>query len=649
MANFYLDNDDLQFYINQFIPWDEIVKLVERDPSAEDAPKNGEEALEFYRDVLGLVGEFVAEEVAPVGRIIDAEGMHLDADGEVRGGEAQEALLQKLKELGLFGLTLPREWGGSNAPVLLYFIINEMFARADVSTMTHFAFYAGTANAMLYFSLKEGSLEVGENGEILGSPWKEQIEDVIEGNSWGSMDLTEPDAGSDLAALRGKAEKDENGVWRITANKIFITSGHGQHHLVLAKTDDRDDLDAISLFWVPTRIERDGETIRNAYVDRVEEKIGHHGSATCSVQFENSEGRLIGKEGEGFKMMLLLMNNARIGVGFESIGSCEAAYRLAKAYAEERKSMGKTIDRHEMIADYLDEMDVTIRGLRAMAVEAAIHEETANQVDFRRAMPNFDQSPDKEALLKKQKRSKRRARQITPLLKYMAAEAAVDMCRMGMQIHGGYGYMQEYDAERLLRDALVLPVYEGTSQIQALMAFKDTMLGAIRNPQKFVRRLAAAKFNAVRERDPLKRRVYALKSLSLSAQQHILLRIAKDKWSSTPESSIPEFIDAFLKDWDPKRDFSFGLLHAENLTQILGDVAIAEILMRQSVKFPERRELVEAWLDRAEPRARFNLEKIYGNSERVLRKLAAKKEKQPAPKAPQAQDPKGDPISATVH
>jgi alkylation response protein AidB-like acyl-CoA dehydrogenase len=619
MPNFFADNDDWLFYVDQHIGWKELVELVELNFTAKDAPETWQEAVESYKEILNLVGEFVANEVAPRAKQIDAQGMQL-VDGVVVGGEAHQAIFAQLDEMGMYGMSVPRELGGMNLPVLIYFIVNELIARGDVSTMTHFAFHAASTTALVQYSLAEGSAEFDDAGRLVKTRFDEVITDIIENGAWGAMDLTEPDAGSDLAALRARAVKGADGVWRVTGNKIFITSGHGKYHLVLAKTEDEQSLDALSLFLIPLELERDGETVKNGYVDRLEEKIGHHGSATCSVQFEESEAQLIGEPGQGFKLMLKLMNGARVGVGFESIGIMETAHRQACAFAAERKSMGKTIDKHEMIAAYLDEMDLLIRGVRAMAVEAAICEERASRREtLQQAQPHSSNGGDGiEELIK---RDRRRARQLTPLLKYYAGENAVHVTRMNMQVHGGYGYSAEYEAERLLRDALVLPVYEGTSQIQALMAFKDAMTDAMKRPQRFVQKMAQAKLDAVTSLDGLERSYHSMRSLAYSAQQRILLRIAKRKWDKAISGPLPKFIDAFTKDWDPKRDFAFGLLHAENLCRILAEVQIAGILMRQAEQFPERRELAERWIDRAQPRVRYHWELIMSSGEHILEKL----------------------------
>ena len=319
--------------------------------------------------------------------------------------------------------------------------------------------------------------------------------------------------------------------------------------------------------------------------------------------------------------MLVLMNNARVGVGFEALGLCESSRRMAVEYAAERRSMGKTIDRHEMIADYLDEMAIDCKAVRAMAVHTAFHEEMAQRCDMELQVATVAGTLEAKRLEKQVKFHAWESRRITPLLKYYAAERAVDMGRMAVQIHGGVGYTREYRAEQMLRDAMVMPIYEGTSQIQSLMAMKDTLGAIMKNPQDFVRRRAQAQWKSVSANDALERRVAKLQVLSLSAQQHLMAKTAADKFRSIQNLPVTQWPDAFTKDWDPKRDFAFAMLHAERLMKLLIDVTVAELFLDQARKHPERREVLEDWLARAELRAKYLHEQITTTGERMLRKL----------------------------
>jgi len=629
MANYYLDNEDLQFYVKQGIDWDPIVEITEYGYRAEDGHANAAEGQEFYEEVAEMLGQFVAEEIAPHVAEIDAEGVRL-VDGEAHLPAKLQDIFEQIKELDLHSMCLPRELGGMNAPMLLYYVNSEIMARADVSTMAHYGFHGGIAMAMLMFSILEGSTDFdNETYRITKTRFADYIEEIAQGKAWGCMDITEPGAGSDMGALRSRGEQDDAGNWFVSGEKIFITSGHGKYHFVIARTEkvqDPDDpmsgLKGLSMFLVSTYTEdANGKRTRIAPIERVEEKLGHHGSVTATVNFDHTPAQLIGERGEGFKHMLTLMNNARIGVGFESLGLCEAAYRKARDYAAERPSMGKNIDQHEMIADYLDEMYTDIQGIRALAMHAAFHEELSTKIGLvLKFMPPAyeERRPELERQLKI---SRAAGRRVTPLLKYLASEKAVEMGRRCIQIHGGNGYIVEYGAEKLLRDALVMPIYEGTSQIQSLMAMKDTLVGVMKNPQGFVKRLAECRVKAYSGKNPLARRVARIQQISTGVQQYLITRTASDKVRSLSGKPITEWPSSFVKNWDPKKDFACAMLHAERLTQLLADEVICEILLEQAGKHPERGEVLERYLERAEPRCAYLQEVITSTGNRLLAKL----------------------------
>jgi alkylation response protein AidB-like acyl-CoA dehydrogenase len=625
--SFFEDNADLRFYVERAIPWNEIFEAMAYR-GRERAFANVDEASEFYRQVAGTLGELAAKELAPRVARIDREGARLE-NGEVTDSPELVKAFEAFRAADLHRMCLPAELGGLEVPLIVYFLGGEMIARADVSAMTHYSFHGGMGLAMVAYSIQEGTTEFREGGGFVTTRFRGYVDEIARGAAWGSMDITEPNAGSDMAQLRTKAEQDADGTWRITGQKIFITSGHGKYHFVVARTEEAaraDDpfagLGGLSMFLAKAYDDLpNGQRQRHVVIERLEEKLGHHGSATCALRFESTPAELIGKRGEGFRYMLMLMNNARVGVGFEGIGLAEAAMRMARAYAEERRTMGKPIARHEMIADYLDEMEIDILALRALAVTAAVHEELGQKREVMERHGGLEGAARAE-LAKKVRHHKRAARRLTPLLKYAATEKAVEIARRNMQIHGGVGYTREYGAEKLMRDALVMPVYEGTSQIQALMAMKDTLTGIMKRPRAFARKIAEARLAQMTSRDPLERRVAKLASISLSAQQFLLARTAKDKLKSLSDAPVSTWARALTKDWDPKRDFALAMLHAERLIRILADEAMAEILFEQSKKFPERRELCERWLERAEIRSRMLHEEITTTGDRLLAKLA---------------------------
>jgi len=636
MASYFSDNDDLQYYFDKGVDWDALVEISEYGYRTKDGFKAAPEAVSFYREVADMVGQIAAEEIAPRAAKIDVESSHLSSSGavgEAVEGNAMKEVFAQLKAVDVHRLCLPRELGGLNAPLLLYFVNAELLARADVSVMTHSSFHGGMAMAMLAYSINEGTTTFDvANGRIDKTRFATEIEEIGRGDAWGCMDITEPNAGSDMAALRTVAEQDEAGNWFVTGQKIFITSGHGKYHFVIARTEKAGDpndpfagLGGLSMMLVKAYDDLpDGTRKRYVAIDRVEEKLGHHGSVTAALTFERAPAQLIGKRGEGFKYMLILMNNARLGVGFEGIGLGECAYRMAKAYAEERKSMGKAIVQHEMIADYLDEMKTDIQGIRALGMQAAFHEEMSQKIailqkfaDSAAAKPG-----EKERMERDLPMHRAKARRATPLLKYLASEKGVEMARRCIQIHGGVGYTKDYGAEKLLRDALVMPIYEGTSQIQSLMAMKDTLLGIIKKPQKFLAKIAQARWKSVSARDALERRVAKIQSTSLAAQQFLVTRTAAGKLRALSDVPMAEW-KRIAETWDPKRDFALAMLHAERLTRILGDEAIVEVLLEQAKKHPERREVLERYLERAEPRCRALYDEITTTGDRILAKLGA--------------------------
>jgi 3-(methylthio)propanoyl-CoA dehydrogenase len=631
MASFLTDNDDLLFYVNHGIDWAALAEVTEYGWRAPDGFKNGTDAKQFYSEVATMMGELIAEQVAPRAAKIDREGTHL-ANGEAVESPSMKEAFDAINAAEMHKLCIPRELGGLNSPLLLYFLCGEMVARADLSCMNHFSFHGGMAMAALAYSVNEGTTTFDmKSGRISSTRFGEEIGEIARGEAWGCMDITEPNAGSDMAALRTKAEQDEKGDWFITGQKIFITSGHGKYHFVIARTEEAKDpndpfagLHGLSMFFVKTYDDLpDGTRKRYVTLERIEEKLGHHGAVTAALAFERSPARLIGKRGEGFKYMLVLMNNARVGVGFESIGLAEAAYRQARAYAEERRSMGKPIARHEMIADYLDEMATDLQGLRALAVTASFHEEMAQKIGMLERFASNPTDREKTMFARALPRHRRRSRRLTPLLKYLAAEKAVEIARRNVQIHGGVGYTREYGAEKLLRDAIVMPIYEGTSQIQALMAMKDTLGGILKRPRRFVTKLGQARWRSMSAKDPLERRVARIQALSLAAQQHLVTRTAAGKLRSLADVPVQGWREALTKQWDPKRDFALAMLHAERLTRVLADEAIAEILLEQAAHHPHRREVLERWLDRADPRVRALHEEITTTGERFLTRMAS--------------------------
>ena len=398
---------------------------------------------------------------------------------------------------------------------------------------------------------------------------------------------------------------------------------------MLARTEaatESDDplagLKGLSMFLVPAFSGSGKRKKWHATFERVEEKLGHHASPTVAINYDRSPAQLIGERGEGFRYMLFLMNNARLAVAFESLGICEAAYRMSRDYAAERPSMGKTIDKHELIAEYLDEMRTDIQALRAIAIQGTFHEELAQRYRLAAEHMAGDDDIARARFEKLRKSHARKSRALTPLCKYFGSESAVAMARQAVQIHGGVGYTTEYGAEKLLRDAMVMPIYEGTSQIQALMAMKDALAAVMKNPQRFARKIAQNTWRTLSARDPLERRVAKVVGYSLSAQRHLIQRTATDKLKGLGSVPLMKWSKTLTQNWDPKRDFAFAKLHAERLIKLLIDAAIVETLWAQGQIDASRLAILERFLERAELRGKFWLETITTTGDRILERLA---------------------------
>jgi alkylation response protein AidB-like acyl-CoA dehydrogenase len=643
-SNFFLDNDDLRFQLSQ-IDWDTLVDLQEQMFLDDDRINTGADGRAFYEDLMTALGEFIAKEVAPYEHELDRDHPHFK-DGEVTDTPRMQTIMKGLADLGAMGITVPRRLGGMNCPILVSNVVYEMMTRADPSVTGHYGFFGGIAGSLLLYSSDEGSVDY-----VDGRPVKTRFDDVIrtigEGKEWGAMVLTEPQAGSDLARLQAKATPHADGTWRLTGQKIYITAGHGDHHVVIARSEDEGThpgLKGLSLFYVPRFVDADGKRCSrdakgarsNLQIGGIEHKMGQHAAVAATIHYENSIAELVGKRGDGFRLMLILMNNARIAVAFEALGTCEAAFRTARAYAEERVTMGKPIAKHELIADALEEMDVVIRGLRATTFEAAFHEEVATRLKLMLKVKPPANDAERERLERQQRRSAARSRSLTPLIKYWGGEEAVRQARMAMQIQGGMGYITETGTEKLLRDALVLPVYEGTSQIQALMALKDNLGAAMKKPARFAKDLGETRLRTLSASDPLEKAAARMKLLALSAMQTIISRIAADKLGKVGKGPLSSWKASLTKDWDPAVDFSFGLLNAERLTQLLMWSKAAEILVEQAKKVQgtadadERRELAERFIERFEPRAKGVLIELEATSGSLLDRLRGKDKKQPS-------------------
>ncbi|HEY5123393.1 MAG TPA: acyl-CoA dehydrogenase family protein [Ignavibacteria bacterium] len=450
MPNFFLDNKDLQFHFNN-LNIQEVAALAEDNyEQAKEfnyAPVNYEDAIENYRKVLEIVGDIAGNFIAPRAIDVDLEGAHYE-DGKVDYAKGTQENLERLNQAEMMGIIFPRKYGGLNFPFTIYLMAVEMISRADASLMNIY-----------------GLMDIADTIKKFGS--EEQREEFLPkfctGEYTGAMALTEPDAGSDLQAVKLRAYQDDNGKWFLKGVKRFITNGNGNILLVLARSEtDIKDGRGLSLFAC-----YGDETV---VVRRIENKLGIHGSPTCELQFNDTPAQLVGMRKFGLiKYVFDLMFRARMGVSAQALGISQCAYEEALKYAKEREQFGKAIYNIPVVANMLIDMRVMLESNRSLFYSAG------KMVDLKENLEHHIEILKKEGKPfanenNKAKQLTKLANFLTPLSKYILTESANKITYDSLQIHGGTGYMREFRVERLARDARITNIYEGTSQLQIVAA-----------------------------------------------------------------------------------------------------------------------------------------------------------------------------------
>lgn len=455
MANFYTDNKDLKFHLGHPL-MKKIVHLKESNFAEKDSFDYSfldfEDAMDSYDKVLDIVGDICGNVIGPNAESVDAEGPIL-LDNEVKYARGTQENHEALTRAGLIGMSLPRKYGGLNFPMVPYVMAAEIVSRAD----------AGFANIWGLQDCAETLHEFGSE-EI-----KNEFLPRFNKGATAAMDLTEPDAGSDLQAVQLKASFDEkNNTWLLNGVKRFITNGDADISLVLARSEEgTTDGRGLSLF-VYDRKDK-AMTIR-----RIENKLGIKGSPTCELVFKNAPAKLVGNRKFGLiKYVMALMNSARLGVAAQSVGISEAAYREALKYAEERSQFGRPVIQFPAVYEMLRNMQVKIIAQRSLLYE------TARFVDVYKNYSSISESrkldPEERT---EQKRYQRLADVYTPLLKLIASEYSNEIAYDALQVHGGAGFMKDFPVERIYRDARITSIYEGTSQLQVVAAIRGVTSGA---------------------------------------------------------------------------------------------------------------------------------------------------------------------------
>ncbi|NJN25084.1 MAG: acyl-CoA dehydrogenase [Cyclobacteriaceae bacterium] len=553
MPNFYNDNKHLKFHLSHPM-MKKIITLRERDFKEKDeydyAPLDFEDAIDSYEKVLEIVGDISGEIIAENAASVDKEGPSI-VNNEVKYASGTSVNYEALKKAGLIGLSLPRKFGGLNFANTAFVLANEIVSRAD----------AGFANI---WGLQDCAETINEFADEAIK--EEFLPKFTREGATGAMDLTEPDAGSDLQAVQFKATYDKaTDQWLLNGVKRFITNGDADVSLVLARTEE-DTIDARGLSLFVYDRSHKAVTIR-----RIENKLGIKGSPTCELVFKNAPAKLIGSRKFGLiKYVMSLMNAARLGIGAQSVGIAEAAYREALKYAQERSQFGKPIIQFPAVYEMLSVIKVKLFGMRSLLYE------TSRFVDMYKTYQRIAEERSLDAEERQEmKKYQRLADVYTPLLKMISSEYCNQVAYDAIQIHGGTGYMKDFPVERLYRDARITSIYEGTTQLQVIAAIKGVTTEA------FLSRIKEYEKESLRP-------------------ELVFLRKTLIKMTEEYEQTVQNVIE--LKD-EELLDF-----HARRLVEMAGNIIIGYLLVLDAMRDEEYQAVAEVFIKRAEAN---NKERVY--------------------------------------
>jgi alkylation response protein AidB-like acyl-CoA dehydrogenase len=580
MSRYYAST--MRLYVDHLVDWETYLRL--RNGGTPDV----ESEVGAFRSILETAAS-LAQGFERRARDHWEDEAELVEDGGARPPAHIREAYEELRRAGLVSLLVAEAYGGAALPGMLNGMYLEMISRADTSLMTVVGLQAGVAGDIERYA-----------DETLKQIWLPRF---TSGEVQGSMDLTEPQAGSDLGAITTRAADQGDGTVRVDGVKIFITNGGSDVHLVLARDADTSEqskgtTNGLSLVLVPRRLD-DGR--RNGMrVSRLEKKLGIHGSPTCEVVFEGAVGWRLGAKGQGFRAMLDLMNNARLGVAAQAVGLAAAAHHDACRYAHERQQFGQAIVKQPLVLAMLAKMTTIIEGARALLYHTfeLVDLNAAREAALVRGdLPAAEAQRTREAI----ERDTVRLRLLTPLCKYYATEICHDVTRDAMQVFGGIGYTMDADVAKLHADSLIMTVYEGTSEIQASFALREMGKGALAD--------------MVAE---LRRQLGAMKSDPVRAE---LAKRIDETVSRVEECALVLF-----------SDLSYALLRAKMIAEMVINVIAAVELLRQAGADASRMDLAEAFGRRrmleTEAMARRIRENHQGRIERDERILAAYQEEE---------------------
>ena len=449
MANYYTDHPEIAFHLEHPL-MKRLVELKEKNyadaASHEDAPVDYEDAIENYRRILDITGDVAANVIEPNSESVDLEGPHLENGRMIYASKTFENL-DVTRKAGLYGVSMPRRYGGLNLPMVVFSMMSEVISASD----------AGFQNIWSLQSCIDTLYEFANEEQR-----QKYIPRVCAGETM-SMDLTEPDAGSDLQRVMLKATFDEKeNCWRLNGVKRFITNGDSDIHLVLARSEEgTKDGRGLSMFIYDKR--NGGVDVRH-----IEHKLGIHGSPTCELTYKNAKAELCGDRKLGLiKYVMALMNGARLGIAAQSVGVEQEAYNEGLAYAKERQQFGDKIINFPAVYDMLSRMKAKLDAGRSLLYQ------TARYVDLYKSLEDIQRDRKLEPEERNEmKQYSKLADAFTPLAKGMNSEYASQNAYDAISIHGGSGFIMEYKSQRLYRDARIFSIYEGTTQLQVVAAIR---------------------------------------------------------------------------------------------------------------------------------------------------------------------------------
>ena len=522
MANFYTDNPDLKHHLNHPL-MRKIVELKERNYTDAEkydyAPFNFEDAMDSYDKVLEIVGEICGTTIADNAESVDHQGPHVE-NGRVIYADATQENIDLCRKAGLMGMAMPRRFGGLNFPITPYIMAADIVSRADT----------GFENLWGLQDCAETIYEFADEDQK-----QRYITRVCAGETM-SMDLTEPDAGSDLQSVMLKATPQEDGTWLLNGVKRFITNGDSDIHLVLARSEEgTKDGRGLSMFIYDKR--NGGVTVR-----RIENKMGIKGSPTCELVYKNAKAELCGSRRLGLiKYVMALMNGARLGIAAQSVGVSEIAYREALSYAKDRCQFGKAIINFPAVGEILSTMKAKLDASRSLLYA------TSRFVDMYKIYEDIAKertlTPEERAEMKYYSKL---ADACTPMAKGMSSEFCNQNAYDCIQIHGGSGFMKDYACERVYRDARITSIYEGTTQLQVVAAIRHVTTGTYAN---FIKELDAVEY--AESLKPLQAKLQAM--------------------TAVYEAAVAKVADA--------KDTSYTDFHARRMVEMAGHIVMGYLLL----------------------------------------------------------------------